>query len=368
MLTPPAPASQSLPPGAVSSTTPRPPPAKPPPPQPPSPVLTADIDFSTLTLAALATNGTSTTNSPAAVWPNIGTSGKLVSAMAVVPPGGSATLGGGSDGRPFLALRRAYIEVRGTVKWDASTGWTIAAIVRRPRVPAAQQGATWEPVLEFSKAGTSAVDAVLLASDAATGQAWYTVTGPGGEAGVLVSDTFGNGSSASGGDWQLLTMVTTADGYTLLVNGQQVAEGAPATPISTRVTSQGYIGWSSVQSAVLPEALEIRQLLVWMEPLSKAQQLLLQQHASSAWGVAMPLLPPPAPVARRPPPPPRPPKPPPLQGPPRPPPGPPPPPDTCGLFPGGWSQHCLSCGAGACLRATCSSGLGVSPESPACLN
>ncbi len=326
-----------------------------------------------MTLAGLL--GSTGNVSSSSVWPNVGFAGKLVSAAAVVASGGSATLDR-SETKPFLALRRAYIQVRGPMTWDARTGWTIMAVVRRKSAAASgrrlQQAATWEPILEFTRSsGGAGVDAVALASDPATGQTWYTITGPGGVNDTLVSVSFGNSSAAlNWSEWQVLTAVTTASSYKLLLNGIEVASGAPRAAIATRSTLQGYIGWSAMIPAAVPPELDIKELLVWMKPLNTSQLTRANQGVSAVWGVRLPLVVVPAPAAlpRSPPPllPPAAPLPdtPMPLSPPPPPPGPPPPPDTCGLLPGGWYEHCSSCGAGACLRATCSSGLGVSSSVP----
>jgi hypothetical protein len=324
-----------------------------------------------MTLSSLL--GSTGNASSSTVWPNVGFAGKLFSAAAVVASEGSATLDR-SEAKPFLALRRAYVQVRGPMTWDASSGWTITAVVRRTRAAASgrrlQQAASWEPILEFSKSGA---DAILLASDQATGQTWYTVTGPGGPSDTLVSDSFGNSSAAlNWSEWQVLTVVTTASAYRLLLNGIEVASGAPRSAIGARSTLQGYIGWSAQPLAVLPAGLDVKQLLVWMKPLNTSQLGRATQGISTVWGVQLPLVIVPAPSAlpRSPPPlvPAQPPTLMPLPPPLPPPPGPPPPPDTCGVFPGGWSGHCSSCSTGTCLRGTCSSGLAVSSDSSACLS
>jgi hypothetical protein len=271
-------------------------------------------------------------------WPNAGSAGSVVSSTAVLGAGGSVQLSN-SSGTPYVELTSAYLELSGTLAWDttAGGGWTVMAVVSAPA-----SGVPYERVLEFCKAGTTSVDAVMLGRDDTPGGAAYAVTGPGGARDRPVFAGFGAG--VFGGGWRVLTATTNASSWALLLDGAVVASGNTSTPVASRTTDQGYIGKSSNANIGLASGLRIRQLSVWFEPLTVPQLADLHAYVGGVWGIAVaaPAPSPPSPPAR------------------------PPPPDTCGTLPGGWRSHCPSCAAGTgCLRSSCTTGLKVGGQAAA---
>jgi hypothetical protein len=344
MLPPPSvlppPSSTAFPPPAPAGAAP--PPLAKEPAQEPYPGPTPYLDLSALSLAAGSGGSISArrrlqqSTAPLALtaWPNTGTAAGGVTATAVL---GTSVLGAGgsvelanTSGTPYVTLTDAYLEISGTLDWDttAGGGWTVMAVVSAPTA-----GPAYERVLEFSRAGATLVDGIILGRDDSPAGAAYAVTGAGGASDRPVFASFG--AEVFGAGWRVLTATTNATSWALLVDGAVVASGNTSKPVASRTTDQGYIGKSSNPDIGLANGLQIRQLAVWFEPLSTQQLADLHSYIARIWGMTMA---PPAPLPSQ-----------------------PPPPNTCGVLPGGWESHCPSCAAGTtCLQGTCTTGLKAS--------
>jgi hypothetical protein len=236
-----------------------------------TPVPRPFLDFSAVTVARTTSPGGAISS-----WANEGYAGGAYSAVAASNTPLSSIEMQTEGGLPHVSLRHSSFEIDGLIEWETTrpgTGWTISMLARAP--------AQGTDSVSFFHAGIGPdTDTPGIPTSAHIDLA----RGEWGTADVTVLHA--NGSAAAschlksplwdGNSWHTITVVATHEGMTVYKDGALWCNAE--AQLGSRTTDVQYIGRSPALPAALMTA-DIRQLAVWLQPLS------LMEREAWEWGL-----------------------------------------------------------------------------------